>query len=185
MGTQVLFLHRCSTEQGYEIFPGSGEADTCVCYAGCIGWSVPDHRQSLCVIRQWCRLAQMDTGRINKRVFNRAHSHAQEGKKTALFHTIKFHHMDHLCNINNDLVFQCTKEDINVLLTEYYENQWSMKINRESAIHDNGRDKLRTYRTFKQSFETEYYVKTILSHKARQALAQFRCGVTPLRPSHT
>ncbi len=89
--------------------------------------------------------------------------------------------MDHLCNINNNLVFQCMKEDINVLLTEYYENQWSMKINRESAIHGNGRNKLRTYRTFKQSFETEYYVKTILPRKARQALAKFHCGVTPLR----
>ncbi len=89
--------------------------------------------------------------------------------------------MVHLCHINNDLVFQCMKEEINVLLTEYYENQWSMKINRESAIHDNGRNKLRTYRTFKQSFETEHYVKTILSHKARHALAKFRCGVTTLR----
>ncbi len=75
--------------------------------------------------------------------------------------------MDHLCNINNNLVFQCMKEDINVLLTEYYENQWSMKTNRESAIHGNGRNKLRTYRKFKQSFETEYYMKTILSRKAR------------------
>ncbi len=89
--------------------------------------------------------------------------------------------MDHLCNINNDPVFQSFKKDINVLLTKYYENQWSMKINRESAIHGNGRNKLRIYRTFKQSFETEYYVKTILSCKARQALAKFRCGVAHLR----
>ncbi len=89
--------------------------------------------------------------------------------------------MYHLCNINNDLVFQCMKEDINVLLTEYCDNQWSMKINRESAIHDNGRNKLRTYRTFKQSFETEYYVKTILSCNARQTLAKFCCGVAPIR----
>ncbi len=87
--------------------------------------------------------------------------------------------MYHLCNINNDLVFQCMKEDINVLLTEYYENQWSMKINRESAIHGNDRNKLRTYRTFKQSFEKEDYVKTILSHKARKGLAKFHCGVAP------
>ncbi len=31
---QVLLLHRCSTEPGYEIFPGSGEADTCGCHTG-------------------------------------------------------------------------------------------------------------------------------------------------------
>ncbi len=56
-----------------------------------------------------------------------------------------------------------------------------MKINRESAIHGNGRNKLRTYRSFKQSFETEYYLKTILSRKAKQALAKFHCGVAALR----
>ncbi len=67
----------------------------------------------------------MNPGQINKRVFNCAHTHAQEGKKTALFHTMKFYpelHMDHLCNINNDLVFQCMKEEINVILTDDYEN---------------------------------------------------------------
>ncbi len=61
---------------------------------------------------------------------------------------MKFHqelHMDHLCNINNDIVLLCMKEDINVLFTEYLENQWSMKINRESTVHGNGRNKLRTY----------------------------------------
>ncbi len=63
--------------------------------------------------------------------------------------------MDHLYNINNDPIFQCMKEDINVLLSEYYENQCSIKINRESVIHDNGRNNLRTYTKFKQSFETE------------------------------
>ncbi len=66
-------------------------------------------------------------------------------------------------------------------ITEYYANQWSMKINREFAIHGNARNKLRTYRTFKQSIETENYVKTILSCKARQALAKCHCGVAPLR----
>ncbi len=45
--------------------------------------------------------------------------------------------MDHLCNINTDLVFLCMKDEVNVLLTEYYETQWCMKINRESAIHVN------------------------------------------------
>ncbi len=89
--------------------------------------------------------------------------------------------MDYSCNINNDQVFQCMKEDINVLLTEYYQNEWSMKINRESAIHGNGRNKLGLYRTFKQSFESDDYVKTIISHKARQALAKCRSGVSPLR----
>ncbi len=115
-------------------FLGVGKRTPVAAMQGDIGWSVPAHRQWLFVIRQWCRLAQMDPGRINKRVFIWAHTHAQEGKMTVLFHTVKFyqkHHMDHLCNINNDLVFQCMKEDINVLLTEYYENQWSLTINRE------------------------------------------------------
>ncbi len=101
-------------------FLGVGKRTPVAVMQGDIGWSVPAHRQWICVIQQWCRLAQMDPGRINKIVFNWAHNHAQEGKKTALFHTMKFyqeHHMDHICNINKDLVFQCMNEDINVLLT--------------------------------------------------------------------
>ena len=58
---------------------------------------------------------------------------------------------------------------------------WKEKINKESAVRGQGRNKLRTYKTFKQSYSTEAYVVKVLSRKSRQSLAKFRCGTAPLR----
>lgn len=39
--------------------------------------------------------------------------------------------------------------------------------------------KLRTYRTFKINFETEQYLKVIITKNERSHLAQFRCAKQP------
>ena len=44
-----------------------------------------------------------------------------------------------------------------------------------------GRNKLRTYSTFKNEYKTENYCKLIIPLRHRAALAKFRCGVAPLR----
>jgi len=41
--------------------------------------------------------------------------------------------------------------------------------------------KLRTYKLFKNTFETEHYIKLNLKKHERSMLAQFRCGILPLR----
>ncbi len=56
--------------QAKRYFLGVGKRTPVAVMQDDIGWSVTAHRQWLCVIRQWCRLVQMDPGRINKRVFN-------------------------------------------------------------------------------------------------------------------
>ena len=43
------------------------------------------------------------------------------------------------------------------------------------------RDKLRTYRIFKTHNKTEKYVTRFLSKGSRAILAQFRCGISPLK----
>ena len=42
-------------------------------------------------------------------------------------------------------------------------------------------NKLRTYRTYKSSFETETYVKVWMPFAWRSSIAKFRTGVAPLR----
>jgi hypothetical protein len=44
-----------------------------------------------------------------------------------------------------------------------------------------GLNKLRTYRLFKEVFQTEHYVKSIDIRARRRSLAQLRCGVAPIR----
>ena len=61
------------------------------------------------------------------------------------------------------------------------QNYFSTEINRVNAKRGNGLNKLRTYKKFKQRFETEPYVKLVDVRSHRRALAQFRCGVAPIR----
>jgi hypothetical protein len=42
-------------------------------------------------------------------------------------------------------------------------------------------NKLRTYRLFKEVFETEMYLSKNIPSRYRSAFAKFRCGVAPLR----
>ena len=51
-----------------------------------------------------------------------------------------------------------------------------------SISKNNGGNKLRTYKLYKNSYDTEDYVENhIMSRTRRSALAKFRCGVAPLR----
>ena len=58
---------------------------------------------------------------------------------------------------------------------------WRQELEREQARRGPGRNKLRTYRTFKRDYGTEPYVKTLLPAAQRGALAKLRCGTAPLR----
>ena len=64
------------------------------------------------------------------------------------------------------------KEAQNRLLN-YYANSWPDKCRNVP--------KLRTYMQFKHSFKTETYLTMNLNRNERSVMAQFRCGVLPLR----
>ncbi len=56
--------------------------------------------------------------------------------------------------------------------------QWEYNLNREVR---NGSNKLRTYRTFKNTFETEMYLNKLMAFKFRKCFSMLRCGTAPLR----
>ena len=57
------------------------------------------------------------------------------------------------------------------------------KLNAEFAVRgqDAGGNKLRTYRKFKENYDTEQYVKVITQKRYRSAYAKIRCGVAPIK----
>ena len=59
--------------------------------------------------------------------------------------------------------------------------EWLTTLNSTTGTSGKGRNKLRTYRTFKHEFKTEEYCKLILPPSHRSALCKFRCGVAPIR----
>ena len=64
---------------------------------------------------------------------------------------------------------------------ENHTRQWSSDLNRVTAVNGNGRNKLRTYRTFKDVYTVENYCKLNLPYPHRSAFSKFRCGVAPIR----
>ncbi|CAC5400852.1 unnamed protein product [Mytilus coruscus] len=84
---------------------------------------------------------------------------------------------DILCKLNLEHYFD-SKTAINLKTVEMniqhlYSNIWNDNIQQVP--------KLRTYITFKSAFNQEQYVKINLSKVERSHLAQFRCGILPLR----
>ena len=67
-----------------------------------------------------------------------------------------------------------------MVLTEWEEARWFNDLQRVNAVRGQGRNKLRTYRLFKNDFATESYVQMNMSIAQRRAIAQFRTGVAPL-----
>ena len=59
--------------------------------------------------------------------------------------------------------------------------QWKNDLNIKQSVNGLNRNKLRTYRLFKDKYNTELYCKLQLPYGHRSALAKFRCGVAPLR----
>ena len=67
------------------------------------------------------------------------------------------------------------------LLMHQFTQKWLSLINSTVGAAGRGRNKLRTYCTFKREFFTENYCKLILPLQHRAALSKFRCGVAPIR----
>ena len=89
--------------------------------------------------------------------------------------------MDHLANVTYQHRVEEVMPDMDLVLGEHFEQIWLATINRLEARRGPGRNKLRTYCTFKQDFVTEQYVTRPMPKSRRSALAKFRCGVAPIR----
>ncbi len=88
--------------------------------------------------------------------------------------------MNHLCNTEQYLVVGKVLSDLNTVLSKHYENLWQTRVNRVESMRGPGRNKLRTYKLFKQNITTESYL-LLYNKKHRSAMAKLTAGVTPLR----
>ena len=61
-------------------------------------------------------------------------------------------------------------------------DKWKNDINNDRGPSGHGRNKLRTYKQFKNEYVVETYVNcSFLSRKHKTAMSKFRCGVAPIR----
>lgn len=151
--------------------------------SGDMGWKPPIVRQWKSVMLYWSRLSHMNDRRINKRIAVWAGRKSSRSCRNWSFKIKEFLDKNdfHLyCNIQTPIL-RCSANFVEQKVFDDYVNHWRNRINRDIGPSGNGRNKLRTYKTFKNDYVVEEHCKRILSIKHRSAFSKFRLGVAPIR----
>ncbi len=146
-------------------------------------WKTAGHRQKLCVIRLWLRLINMDREMFASKVFWHSYTLVQGRCKNWCFLTIKMFNelgIGFLTNENECVDKHSILETANNCLHGKTLTciQWEYNLNREVR---NGSNKLRTYRTFKNTFEAEMDLNKPMAFKFRKCFPMLKGGPAPLR----
>lgn len=179
----VPVMDYCSTVWGYKNFQqldnvqnrairyylGVHRFASVAATTGDIGWVPSRYRRWLNMLRYWNRLVNLEHDRLTKLVFDQDYDLCNDNWcseiksiMTSLDLLNEFH-----SKATVDLKVAESK------LKDLYNTQWIDMVERSP--------KLRTYKTFKNCFKTEDYILLNLSKNERSLLAQFRCGILPLR----
>ena len=146
-------------------FMGLGKYAPNLAIQGDMGWSLPEHRQWICVIRQWCRMINMDVSRISKTIFIWGMEQSSAKCKSHFYRVNQF-----LISVDMEYVYRAQDANTRSILCSFGHEliqlqltQWTEKINAPVAVRGEmfGGNKLRTYRTFKNEFITEPYLSII------------------------
>jgi len=143
---------------------------------GDMGWTPVIVSQWQAVLRQWRRLVNMDSSRLNRAVFIWADQMQSRACKNWNFNIRKFfddNDMSTYYDVQSCVPYTVINDVVDIYTSKLL-NQWSHNVSQNSG-------KLRSYRMFKTVYGAENYVQMALPRQHRSALAKFRCGVAPIR----
>ena len=89
-----------------------------------------------------------------------------------MYHVSHFNEHNIFVDIDNAIRNSFVK-NIKDIAMEAFISQWRTEVNSDIGPSGRGRNKLRTYCTFKKDFKTENYCKMILPLRQRSAFAKF------------
>ena len=160
-------------------FLGVGKFTPSAAVQGDMGVRVPWQHQCEEIARQWYRIGNMENMRVNKKVFLWAGTFRKNwiSKTKELLNTCNLGELINLDGVDKSGFLEAMKENSERIVI----NKWLAVIQRESSKCKKGKNKLRTYNQFKNTFTSECYVYTVMPKSHRSALAQFRCGTAPIR----
>ena len=122
------------------------------------------------MLRYWNRLIIMDSNRITKRVFE---SDYNNPRMNTWCSEIKSIMSDLQLSTHYNSKSTVDLHSARVQLFNAHIARWAQSLQSSP--------KLRTYRLFKDTLEVENYVTLNVSKHERSTMAQFRCGILPLR----
>ena len=136
---------------------------------GDIGWIPSIYRRWISLIRYWNRLVKFDENRLTKVIFNRDYRLCRNNWCSELKDVLNKLDLITFYDNKTTINMKTVKDKIHL----YYSSVWVDSVQNVP--------KLRTYIKFKTEFITESYVMFNLTKCERSMLAQFRCGILPLR----
>ena len=144
---------------------------------GDMGWVSADVKQKLETVRFWCRLRNMPDDRTIRKIHNWSFSIGKswENRMLKLFNSLSLQEPMLAHSPSKAACLKIAREK----LIEIETQKWCDQLFSDGNSNDNG-NKLRTYRKFKTSFNTEPYVKMNMSRDHRRILAKFRSCNIPL-----
>lgn len=165
-------------------FLGVGKYTPNTAVYGEMAWEPPVVRQWGSIANFWSRLSCLDHYRLNKRIALWANLKATSSCKTWFFN-VKYKFEELQLQTCYDINYQICKskfvEEVKQSTMSKFKSIWNTALNRIEGVNGRGRNKLRTYRFFKQNYDVEEYCLTILPANHRSAFTKFRCGVAPIR----
>ena len=184
-GTMVYSCIEAVQNRALRYFLGLGKYAPNLAINGDMGWHMPAHRQWLRVMKLSCRMINMDESLLTKQIYIGCLKQMNSKCKSWFYKVNTFlacHDMEQVTrerHVNTGNVMRA----IGTKLSTHYESQWKEKLQAEFAVRgeQHGRNKLRTYRMFKDSYMTEPYVSITVPKIYRSAYAKFRCGVAPIK----
>ena len=150
------------------VFLGVNKFTATLFLEGEMGWTPPEIRRKICMLRYWNRLVRLDQNRLTYTLFltdyNNGGYWCDSVRK--IFEELELSEI-YLAQAMCDIKL-CEKA-----LLKLYADRWTGLIKTKP--------KLRTYCDFKTSFGVENYIKLNLLRPHRSTLAQLRSGTLPLQ----
>ena len=168
-GSSNFFSISAVQNRACRFFLGLGKYAPNPAVQGDMGWMLPEHRQWICVIRQFCRMISMDGTLLSKIIFTWSLTQYGSTCRTLPYRVRKF-----LIRIDMEHVLQAYEVNTRSILSNINSNfvpllhqEWKVKLLSSTAVANErcGGNKLRTYKTFKHDFLTEPYVGIITQKK--------------------
>ena len=128
-------------------FLGTGKYTPTASIFGEMVWKPPIVKQWKCTSAHWVRLVNMDSIRLNKRIFRWCNDKSSRSCKNWIYRAKdQFNEfgLSQFCNISNP-VPKSFPNNISDKMIEKFEAGWSIMLNIYSSRRGNGSNKLRTY----------------------------------------
>ena len=112
------------------------------------------------------RMRSMDMIRVNNKVYIWAGQESGTNCKNWVF---RFKQHMRKYDLNSDNISNSTVQELEKRMADAFKAEWKTKVEPDQGVRPNQRNKLRTYRLFKNEYCTEPYVEEVLNRQYRSA----------------